>query len=776
MSNMRNRLTRSGTGIALTAVALLAFGFGSSARASKLVTQTAFPGANFTKFIDPMPEFGSSVHPRLDGTKPLTVRYKETGLHKPLPNNFTYTGGFTGTYIWGYELEGTRIDTQVPFTSPIHWPGFTIEVQKGTPATVTYENDLGTVTNGTYTRAFLQSYLTVDQSIHWANPLVNPMMVTNPNPPPAMIGNPDVYLGPLPVVAHLHGGEVPSEFDGGPEAWFTQNGIRGNAYRTAKNLPLGVNPPLVNQDNYTYPNEQEATTLWYHDHALGITRLNVYGGLAAFYLIRDSFDTGTASNAWNLPAGNYEREIVIQDRQFDTQGQLLFPDGYPAGLNGPPTNPLIHPYWNPEFFGDTIAVNGELWPFFQVEPRRYRLRLLNGSNARFYTLNLGTVTPIGQARGNKGKKTLGGPTAPQFYVIGTDGGLLDSPVAVTNLTIAPGERYDVIVDFTGFDGKAITMTNSARAPFPAGATPDNATTAQIMQFQVTSLLGTPDNSFNPAAAGATLRGGAGQPPVINRLVDPVGGTAIATPAKTRQLVLREIVGPGGPIEVLLNNTKWNGLQEGTTTPVSGSSLLGPNWATELPQVGSTEMWEIINLTGDAHPIHVHLVQFQLMNRQPFQLTKYTANYQAAFPAGVAIDGYGPPADYITGLDANGLQITPFLGGNPDVTPYLQNGVTPPHPWEAGWKDTVIMMPGEVTRIMVRWTPQSIAVGSETPGSSQYPGFNPTGLTPISYGPDQVSDAVGPGYVWHCHILDHEDNEMMRPYIPVDNANNVYSAP
>ena len=185
---------------------------------------------------------------------------------------------------------------------------------------------------------------------------------------------------------------------------------------------------------------------------------------------------------------------------------------------------------------------------------------------------MGTVTPVGQMRGNKGKKNLGGPNALPFYVIGTDGGLLDAPVPVTNLTIAPGERYDVIVDFTNFANTAITVTNSAKAPFPGGATPDNATTAEIMQFKVGAAVSTPDISFNPApnAAGvvATLRGGTGQPPVIQRLVNPATGTgAGVTPVKKRQLVLREIMGIGGPLEVLVNNTKWYGIQEspmGTT--------------------------------------------------------------------------------------------------------------------------------------------------------------------------------------------------------------------
>lgn len=770
MITSRNILRGKGIGVAIIALALLASGIASSAWASVAVPQTPLLGSTVTKYADPMPVFGPAGLPRVTGTD-INVSYEEF-QQKVLPNAFYSTlGAFSlpdgtainppsGTWVWGYRVGGTPL-----------YPGVTVQATKGVPTIMRYLNTLPV-------KPILQQYFTIDQTIHWADPLMQMGSTTPYGWPSYPNGTP--AGAPHPVVTHLHGAEVQSEFDGGPEQWFTNVPPatpmpmqRGEGYRTLMGQPVAPNEAV-----YQYLNEQEGTTLWFHDHALGITRLNVYGGLAAFYFLRDTYDTGLADNPLGLPAGAYEQEIVIQDRQFDTFGQLLFPDGAPAGLNGPPTNPTVHPFWNPEFFGDVIVVNGKSWPFNQVEPRRYRFRFLNGSNARFYTLNMGTVTPIGQIRGNKGKKNLGGPNALPFYVIGTDGGLLDAPVPVTNLTIAPGERYDVIVDFINFANTAITVTNSAKAPFPGGARPDNATTAEIMQFQVGAAVTTPDISFNPApnAAGAvpSLRGGTAQPPVIQRLVNVAAGTAAVTPVKKRQLVLREIMGPGGPLEVLVNNTKWNGLRETPMgappgQPVPGSSQVGPNWLTELPQVGSTEQWEIINLTGDAHPIHLHLVQFQLMNRQAFQLTKYTAAYNAAFAAagvtGMAIDGYGPPYIYDNSNNPD-FAVTlaiPVYGGNPDVTKYLQNGATPPNPWEAGWKDTVIMMPGEVTRIMVRWTKQD---------GTGY-GFDATGLTPVAYGPDQMTTASGPGYVWHCHILDHEDNEMMRPYIPVGNANNVY---
>jgi FtsP/CotA-like multicopper oxidase with cupredoxin domain len=260
-----------------------------------------------------------------------------------------------------------------------------------------------------------------------------------------------------------------------------------------------------------------------------------------------------------------------------------------------------------------------------------------------------------------------------------------------------------------------------------------------------------DTSFNPAAPGATLRGGANQPPAIIRLADGEGGINPAVQiSRKRQLTLREVMGPGGPLEVLVNNTKWGGLREGTMSPIPGSSKVGPNHLTELPQIGSTEEWEIINTTGDAHPIHLHLVQFQLINRQIYDDVGYLAAYDAAFPGGVAIDGYGPPNYYNT-PNADGA-----IGGNPALSPFLTPGtLTPPLPQERGWKDTFIMYPGQVTRVIVRWAPQDVALNVVIPGENLYP-FNPSS---------------GPGYVWHCHIIDHEDNEMMRPYLPVFNAFN-----
>jgi len=670
--------------------------------ANTQILQTPLSGKNITKFVDPLPVFGPASNgaaPRVQAGTGYTVSAEEF-QQKVLPAA-TYTPLLppfnAGTYVWGYKVGN----------APALYPGFTVEAQRGTPVNATYVNNLQQVGGAP---PILQKYVTVDQTIHWADPT-------------GQMGSFAAYAGPVPTSTHLHGAEVSSLYDGGPGQWFTPSGsnyAQGAAYASLTTAAQG-------SAVYQYPNTQEATTLWFHDHALGATRTNVYSGLAAFYLLRDSFDTGVPGTGINLPAGAQELEIVIQDRLFDTNGQLLFPD---LGLN-----PTVHPFWIPEFFGDTIVVNGKSWPFQAVAPQRYRLRLLNGSNARFYNLHFDNKMV--------------------FYQIGTDGGLLDTPVPLTSLLIAPGERADVIVDFAVFPNSTILLTNNAKAPFPNGAPADPQTVGQIMQFRVGPPLavGVTDTSFNPAVAGATLRGGVGQPPAIVRLVNPLTGAATVAPSVKRQLTLKEVMGAGGPLEVLVNNTKWSGKRATDNSVIPGSQLLygdgmmQDTYATELPRVGDTEQWEIINLTADAHPIHLHLVQFQLVNRQPFQGNKYIKAWSKLFPGGVFVPGYGPPLDYLT-PNADGA-----IGGNPAITPYLQGKAAPPLANEAGWKDTVVMYPGEVSRILVRWAPTS------SPATG--PGAPVAGVNQFAFDP-----TAGPGYVWHCHIIDHEDNEMMRPYKPI----------
>jgi spore coat protein A len=225
----------------------------------------------------------------------------------------------------------------------------------------------------------------------------------------------------------LHGSRIPPNSDGYPEAWFTRGFAKTGPFFTNK--------------IYNYPNQQRATTLWYHDHALGITRLNIYVGLAGFYLIRDKEEESLP-----LPKAPYEIPLMITDRSFNPDGSLFYPTRpSPDDLKKPEAR-IPNPSVVPEFFGDTILVNGKVWPFLNVEPRKYRFRILNASNARFYHFKLDSGQP--------------------FFQIGTDGGLLEKPIKVSQILLAPAERADVIVDFSKFTGKTITMTNDAAAPLP----------------------------------------------------------------------------------------------------------------------------------------------------------------------------------------------------------------------------------------------------------------------------------------------------------------------
>jgi spore coat protein A len=736
---------------------------GTTKQASVKTPQIPLSGNDIPKFVDVLPTFAGS---RANGTQTLQVRMQEF-QQKVLPASIyaSLAGPFkNGTYLWGYNINGAGPS----------WPARTIEARQGVATTAIYANDL--------TNTRLQSLLTVDQSLHWADPLGTTAGNNCVNGAPLAGPCQQPYAGPIPAVVHLHGAEVLSQYDGHPDAWFTPGeSLHGRAFVT---------------NTYNYVNQQEATTLWFHDHALGIVRENVYAGLAGFYFIRDNRDTGLASNPITLPAGNQEVELLIQDRQFDTNGQLYFPDSdNAANLNGPPANPDKHPFWIPEFFGDVITVNGKSWPVLDVQPRRYRFRVLNGSNARFFSMQLFNQQGVNMH--------VNGPAGPAIWQIGSDGGLFNAPVKLADpangnhqcdgttnpppnnvlggaadiqagakcLFLAPAERADIIIDFAAQAGKTLTLKNFAVIPFPSGGpvgfgAPDATSDGLVMQFRVSQSLQGSDSSFNPAAAShPSLRSA----PIVN--VKPANGRGNLL----RQLILVEEEGntgdtdgpgapdaDGDPVESLINNTKWNGNREGTTVQIPGSTATGRGVsATETPQEGSTEVWEIANLTGDAHPIHIHLIQFQVISRQPFDVDTYLTDWIGSFPGGtfngftfppgVYIPGFGPPLPYNVPNGAGAL------GGNPnfDAAKYLRQGacargacpLRAPDPSDAGWKDTIKMFPGEITRLALRWAPQDVA--SATPGQDTFP-FDPT--------------SGGPGYVEHCHILDHEDNEFMRPLL------------
>ncbi len=440
---------------------------------------------------------------------------------------------------------------------------------------------------------------------------------------------------------HLHGGVVEPFSDGHPE-----DTILPGQYK-----------------EHYYDDFFEAKMVWYHDHALGITRLNVAAGLAGVMLVRDRYDTGTAANSLGLPAGKWEQPLVLQDKLLDlTTGDQIYP-----------LSPRIL-----EFFGDQPLVNGKVAPSLTVDRGVYRFRVLNAANSRFFRLR---VTPD--------DATI---AAPPWYVIGSDHGLLDAPAAVSELVIGPGERYDVLVDFSAMaTGATLRLTNDAATPFPDGGT------------DVTTL-GTPTAlPFLMQFVVGSKKGFRGVPSRLRAksFAKPAPLPAVTTTGVARTVTLLEVPDPndpeGDPI-VLLNNLLW-----ATPTP-------------DAMQQGTTEIWSIVNATVDAHPVHLHLAQFRVIDRQPFDVDGYLAQ-------GL------PPLD---------------TRWNPPVTPFLTGGPTAALATEGGWKDTVVAYPGQVTRISV-----------EVPTKAKL-GFDPE--KPFK---NQAGKRLT-GYAWHCHILEHEDCDMMVP--------------
>ncbi len=752
--------------------------------------QTPIAGTSIPQFVDPLPL--PSVQP---GGTVATVVANNTSFAAPLeitmcefktkvlpstwvpPVGSTYAGY---TWTWGYVL-GTTCPTAVQDT----YIGPVLVNIRGTPTTIRYTNALPTVD---MTNVLAYKYST-DQTLHWADPLnaeTNMCHMMSGNPPQFGVGIPpfgsDCSLNfgesprgtfnpvGIPAVPHLHGGEVPPVLDGGPDAWFSSfnsNGTveRGHDYYTA---PSTLVATAANQAVYRYPNTQGAAPLWFHDHTLGATRLNVYAGIAGGYYLLDPAQESHFSTIKMRPVTEVV-PIVLQDRMFDTNGQLFFPNSAPGGINGPPTNPQ-HPYWIPEFVGDTIVINGKVWPFLNVEPRRYRFLFLEGSNARAYEMFL--VNPVTKVMG------------PGFWVFGNDAGVLDFPTLIdpnaakpaqNHLIMQPGERYEVIIDFSKFAGQTLILKNVAKAPYPGGKAPQGTSTGQLMQFRVAPCPPTGcvlDTTYDPAS-GIALRDQNSNK--IVRLAQ--NGVATILPAKTRELTLNEValapqtttdpvtglttMYPGGPVEILVNNTLWSGeslRNYGDFQPVTPQGAAITELVSETPKEGDIELWEIVNTTMDAHPMHTHLTSFQILNRQSYDQKGFLAAYGLLFPGngattcptGVYCPAFGPPLDYNELSARTGNK----YGGNPDVAPFLQGPIQPPDPNESGWKDTFIAYPGMVNRFLVRFSPQETPLGAV----AGYP-FSPNDGTNGS-----VNDSHG--YVWHCHIIDHEDNEMMRQHVVI----------
>jgi spore coat protein A len=468
-------------------------------------------------------------------------------------------------------------------------------------------------------------------------------------------------------VIHLHGAHSEPSEDGLPAATITPG----------------------SSTSYRYVNDQESAGLWYHDHSWGMTRLQVSSGLAGQYWLRDAYDTGKADNPLGLPTGDAEIPLTLQDRTFNADGTMAYPVGAFCGQDAPEGYPN---QWAPESFGDLAVVNGKVTPNLDVARGVYRFRLLNGSNARFYRMAMPTGLPV--------------------YQIGTDGGLLNAPVRLSELLLAPAERADLLVDLrAAIPGATYRLLNTANSPFSDPTAPreeDEAPLHELMQLTVTSAVGA------QTAVPKTLRGGRNQPAALPTLKG----------SSTRTVMLNEIADPvvDEPVHGHINNQFYS----------DASGMRPRTTEIEEPKLNTVEEWDIVNTTGDAHPIHLHLTQFRILNRQRIDEPAYTAAVNTKLPApglpDPSVSGVGPwPAQ-----SANG-----FLLGQP----------TAPAANERGWKDTVLAPPGQVTRILVPFG--GTAAGVPAPF---------TGDTKTA----TVQRFTGT-YVFHCHILEHEDNDMMQPY-------------
>jgi len=553
---------------------------------------------------------------------------------------------------------------------------------------------------------------------------------------------------------HLHGGHTPWTSDGGPYTWFSPT-ANGPSFLNGTGVP--------GEAIYRYPNDSSARFEWYHDHAMGLTRLNAYAGLASAYIIRDPQELLLIATKV-IPSN--EIPLVIQDKTFVSQveidkgytwgkvGELWYPHAYES--NGPPTGrwdygPALGQVISdpskqdlpqvsciPEFFSDTPVINGTLYPFLAVEPRHYRFRILNGSQARFYNLQL-----YYEQSSTPGEADLGKP-GPRMVQIGTEGGFLPVPVALNSpprqfsvqldpigdpipstmtytLLMAPAERADVVIDFSKVpSGSKLILYNDAPAPFPMGddrndyftGCPDQtniggapstnpgmgANTRTLMQIQVVPRVGAADPQSMSLLEQFAVNQTVAMPQVVPEIELLV---AASKKAKVRDLTLNEDFDAYGRLVQML------GTNQPTGTDVSGAPFFGRGYmdpATEVVQNGSTEIWRIFNLTGDTHPMHFHLVNVRVLSRQPFDVGSYLND-----PAHPAFTGPARPGDLN----------------------------------EIGMKETVRMHPGECATVVMTFS-----------------------LPSLPYAVPKSPRTGGAEYVWHCHILEHEEHDMMRPLVVV----------
>lgn len=571
------------------------------------------------------------------------------------------------TPIWGY---GDTAD------GVITWPGRTFQINSrnaggGNETRVEWVNNLGN-----------SHLLPVDTNLHWCYSLHG-------------------YEGSIaqqgvPMISHLHGGHTDFQFDGNPEFFYSPGAnIRGPQWDGLADQP---NAP------FRYDNDVQAGNLWYHDHALGITRLNVYAGLAGFYFVRDNYDTGEADNPIGLPAYPYELAYAIQDRMFRDTGELFyssmpnepFYDDFILDEDG---NNILAAYTNEfpgggptalaEFFGDHMLVNGKIWPKADVEPRNYRMHLLNGTDSRFMMLQFCEAAP------GETDPAMGTPI--RFTVIGSDQGLASNARGVTQLMFEPGSRYDVVVDFSAVaPGNRVIMSNLlGDAPF-GGDLPDpdpangdvfpDRQTDRIMAFDVVVPRdpSVPDNfsrdRFDSGEKRWNYAGNKKNPKVV------------------RKVALFEGLDEFGRLQPLLGHfDEADGLFKGVAWHMP---------TTENPKLGATEIWEIHNFTGDAHPVHLHLVNFEILSRRAITFDE---------------DGTLPVLQHngAEGVHPKVINVEKVKGKAGKVKLGPADGYVENAP-----KDMVTALPGQITRIKATF---------DKPGR----------------------------YVWHCHILSHEDHEMMR---------------
>ncbi|XP_073000179.1 multicopper oxidase LPR1 homolog 4-like [Typha latifolia] len=538
-------------------------------------------------YVDPLPQMPKIYGYSMHNGKPASV-------------NLTI-GMYKKTWKFHRDLPDTPVFVYGTCAAAATFPGPTIIARHGVPLDVTWEN-----------------HLPDTHILSW-----------DPTVPTAIPKS-----GGVPAVVHLHGGANPPQFDGSAFAWFTADfKERGPKWTTA---------------TYTYPNVQPAGNLWYHDHALGLTRANLLAGLLGTYVV----EKPPIDDPMNLPCLEEDLHLVIADRSFNVDGSIY--------MNTTGNVPSVHPQWQPEYFGEAITVNGKAWPFLSVRRRKYRFRILNASNARYFNLTLSNNLP--------------------FYVVGSDSSYLSAPVCITSILIAPAEIFDVVIDFSQSTTSEAELLNNAAYPFPTG-TPAGPLNGKVMKFTVLpeTKPGQPDKSTVPKTE---VNYAAVNIPDISKL-------------KTRYIVLYEYLTADG---------------EPTHLYINGLRLEDP--PTETPKSGTTELWHVINLTGDNHPLHIHLATFQAVKAQELLDLQNFTDCMTAVNDAVKCDVWRHAVGKVVAI--------------------------PEH--EKTWKNIVKMEPGYMTSVVVAF--KLVDTGMPYP-------FDAT---------------AEPGYVYHCHILDHEDNAMIRPLI------------